>query len=330
MSRCRCRCDSTGRNAAARAGQPEYAWRVKEEGGWRLVSLVAPAPDGAEQAKVQLLLQNAPRATVRWSGVTLNPVDAPPPRPVRVVAVRLKPRGPDPLAQFISTIETQVPEKTDIILLPEGASVVGTGKSYAEVAEPVPGPVTDRLGSVAKRKGAWIVAGVYERQGTAVYNTSVLIDRGGVLKGKYRKVYLPREELEGGITPGSEFPVFDTDFGRVGMMICWDVQYPDPARGLALRGAELILMPIWGGSEVLARARAMENHLFLVSSGYDFPSLVMDPMGETLARTEQDGTVAGATIDLNRRYTDPWLGEMRGRFFRELRGDVTVDPPGRK
>jgi len=55
------------------------------------------------------------------------------------------------------------------------------------------------------------------------------------------------------------------DFGKIGMMICWNVQHADPARGLALRGAEMILMPIWGGSEPLARAREIENHLFVVS-----------------------------------------------------------------
>jgi predicted amidohydrolase len=114
------------------------------------------------------------------------------------------------------------------------------------------------------------------------------------------------------------------------MMICWDVQYADPARALALRGAELVLMPIWGGNEVLARARAIENHIFLASSGYNFPSLIYDPVGETLARTEEDGTVAFATIDLNRRYVDSWLGEMRGRYFKELRGDAVVEPPRRR
>ncbi len=114
------------------------------------------------------------------------------------------------------------------------------------------------------------------------------------------------------------------------MMICWDVQYADPARALALRGAELVLMPIWGGNEVLARARAIENHIFLAASGYGFPSLVYDPLGETLARTEENGTVAFATIDLNRRYMDRWLGEMRERFFKELRGDVPAEPPGRR
>jgi predicted amidohydrolase len=97
------------------------------------------------------------------------------------------------------------------------------------------------------------------------------IDRAGNLIGKYRKVYLPREEIEGGLSPGSDYPVFRTDFGKVGLMICWDVQYADPARALALRGAEMILMPIWGGNQTLGKARAIENRVFLISSGYDYP-----------------------------------------------------------
>lgn len=315
-----------------RAGQPDYAWRVSEQGGRRELALEAPAPDGAVSVKVQLLLANAAAGSVTWSGVRLEPVEAPKARPVRVATVRLRPtRDKEPIGAFTQLVESKVaPGSADVILLPEGASMVGTRKSYIEASEPVPGPVTKRLGELAVSRQAWIVAGVLEREEQAVYNTAVLIDRQGRLAGKYRKVYLPREEYEGGLAPGDDYPVFDTDFGRIGMMICWDVHYTDPARALALRGAELVLMPIWGGNEVLARARAIENHLFLASSGYDFPSLVYDPDGETLTRTEQDGTVALATIDLNRRYADRWLGEMRGRFWKEIRGDVAVEPRGRK
>jgi predicted amidohydrolase len=314
------------RASGERAGQPDYAWRTRSDGDLRIVTIDAPAPPDAASVKAQLLLQNAPRAKVRWSGATFVPIETPAQRKVRVATIRLRPKGADPVARFLELAENKVPEGTDVILFPEGVTVVGTGKEYADVAEAVPGPTTARLGEFARRRHAWVVAGVFERDGSAIYNTAVLIDRNGKYAGKYRKVYLPREEFEGGLTPGSEFPVFETDFGRIAMMICWDVEYADPARGLALRGAELILMPIAGGSEPLARARAIENHVFVVSSGYDFPSAVYDPVGETLARTEQDGTVASVTVDLNRRYVDPWLGDMRGRFFQELRGDVAVDP----
>jgi predicted amidohydrolase len=195
------------------------------------------------------------------------------------------------------------------------------------VAEPLPGPTTAKLGELARRRKAWIVAGLYEREGTAIYNTAVLISREGALAGKYRKVYIPREEIEGGITPGRDYPVFDTDFGRLGMMICWDVQYADPARGLALRGAEIIALPIWGGNEILARARVIENRVFLAASGYSFPTQIMDPNGEVIAAARERGTAAVTTVDLNRRYLEPWLGDMRGRFMRELRVDVPVAAP---
>jgi predicted amidohydrolase len=312
------------------AGRPDYAWRVSGEGEWRTLTHEAPAPQGAVAVQVQIWLQNAPRGVVRYKDISVTPTPAPAARPVRIATVRFHPNGADPVTKFVDLVDAKVAQGTDVILLPEGVTVVGTHKKYADVAESVPGPTTQKLGELARRKQSWIVAGVYEREGKVIYNTAVLIGRDGKFAGKYRKVYIPREELEGGITPGSGYPTFKTDFGTVGMMICWDTQYADPARGLALRGAELVLVPIWGGNETLTRARAIENRLFIASSGYDFPSLVFDPDGETLARSETDGTVALATIDLNRRYTDPWLGDMRARYFRELRGDLPAEPAGRR
>lgn len=309
-------------SAGRRAGQPDYAWRTATVDGGRVVTLDAVAPAAAAAVKVQLLLQNAPNAKVTWSDIRLTPVRAPEARNVKVVAVRLRPKGADPVAAFLQLARAEIKGGADVILLPEGISVVGTGKSYAAVAETVPGPTTERLGALAVEKRAYVVAGLYERDGGAIYNTAVLLDRSGRVTGKYRKVYIPREELEGGITPGSAYPVFQTDFGSVGLMICWDVQYTDPARALARQGAELLLMPIWGGNETLAQARAIENHVYLATSGYDFPSLLFDPLGRTIARTEQDATVATATINLNQRLPDPWLGDMRGRFHRELRLDL--------
>ena len=317
--------------AGKRAGQPDYAWQTTREGDWRHVTLEAPAPANAANVTVQLYLANAPYATVWWRGVSLAPIPAPAPRPVTIAALNFQPAkvtgsSAETLRQFIETIEKTVPPKTDLILLGEGITAVRTGKTYAEVAETIPGPTTENLSEVAKGHQSWIVAGLYEREAATIYNTAVLIDREGRIAGKYRKVYLPREEIEGGLTPGSHYPVFQTDFGKVGLMICWDVQYADPARALALAGAELILLPIAGGSEALGKARAIENHVFLAASGYDYPTTILDPNGETLARAPERGTAAVATIDLSRRYPDPWLGDMRGRFMKELRLDVPVEP----
>lgn len=315
--------------AGKRAGQPAYLTATGlPAGGWQRVTTEAPAPPAATAAAIQLFLQNAAQGTVWWDDVSFEEIPAPAPRPVRVATVFDRPQSTGAreksIEQFAQTIARTVPPGTDLILLPEGATVIGTGKKYEEVAETIPGPTTERLALIARERRAYIAAGIYEREGVAIYNTAILLDRQGRVVGKYRKVYLPREEVEAGLTPGTGYPVFDTDFGRVGLMICWDVQYPDPARELARQGAELILMPIWGGNEDLAKARAIENHVYLISSGYDFPTLVMDPNGEILSRAPAKGTAATATLDLAKRWVDPWLGELRGRFQRELR---TAVPP---
>ncbi len=312
----------------SRVGQPDYAWRSEREGDWRKVTLEAPAPAGTAAVLLQLQLRDSP-GVVYWDDLRLEAIEAPAPRPVTVAALNLRPRHTASAAEsvraWVALAEAAAPA-ADVLLLSEGIPMVGTGRTYVEVAEPVPGPTTATLGELARRRHAWVVAGLYERSGAVVYNSAVLIDRSGALAGTYRKVYLPREEVEGGLTAGSAYPVFATDFGRVGLMICRDTQFADPARALALGGAELLLVPIAGGNDTLVRARAIENRVFLASSGYDFPTQVVDPDGQVLARALTDGTVAVATIDLSRRYLDPWLGDMRGRLFKELRTDLSVLP----
>jgi predicted amidohydrolase len=316
------------RQNGKRAGQPDYVFNVESDGDWRRVTLDAPAPPEASSVKLQLILSYSADGKVWWDDVSLTPIPAPQPRLVRVATVKLTPRNTGSreasVQRFLDVIDHRVSEDADVILLSEGITVVGTGKSYADVAETIPGPTSRALGEMARKKKSYIAAGIYERDGIDIFNTAILVDRKGEVVGKYRKVYLPREEIEGGITPGNDYPVFQTDFGKVGMMICWDIQYADPARGLALNGAELILTPIWGGNEALGKARAIENQVFIATAGYNYPSLIMDRDGDILAHAKDDGTVAMSTIDLNKRYADEWLGDMRGRFMKELRLDVPV------
>ena len=199
------------------------------------------APAAATAAQLELRLRWAPRGRGTFAPATLTETSPPAPRKVRIAAVNHRPRGTasprENLDQFAKFVAEAAAQKADIVCLPEGVTVCGTKHSYVDVAEPVPGPSTEFLGNLAAKHHLYVVAGIYERDGSAVYNTSVLVGRDGKLVGKYRKVCLPREEIDGGITPGSDYPVFDTDFGRVGMMICWDVSYPEVARELSARGA---------------------------------------------------------------------------------------------
>lgn len=314
--------------AGRRAGSPDYVYQASREGEWTRVTADLQAPKDAAAALLQLYLLNAPQATVWWDDISFESIPAPAPRPVTIASINLRPERTssprDSVSQFIAAIEKTAPAKTDVILLPEGITVIGTGKKYVDVAETLPGPTTEMLGQVAKRRSTYIVAGIYERERHTVYNTAVLIDRQGRIAGKYRKVYLPIEEIEAGLTAGSDFPVFRTDFGTVGLMICYDVFFPDPARSLARQGAEVLLMPIWGGNEVLAQARAIDNQVFLAASGYDHPTYIMDPEGTRIAAAPQRGSAAVATVDLAHRWVYPQLGDMKARRMKEWRVDVKV------
>jgi predicted amidohydrolase len=309
-----------------RVGQPDYAYTVEPEGDWKVLTMRVPAPEKATQANLELALGWSPQGTVWWDDITFEEAPAPPDRIVRIGSVSLRPRDTGSkegsVNAFLQALDRVGADKPDIVCLGEGITKVGNDESYITLAEPIPGPTTERLSDKARRYHMYVVAGLFEREGNAVYNTAVLIDRQGVVAGKYRKVYLPREEIEGGLTPGVAYPVFQTDFGKVGIMICWDLQYVDPARALAANGAEIILMPIWGGNYALMKARAIENHIFLVSAGYDVETAVINPDGEALHASKESGVIKTLAVNLNERFLDPWLGDMRARFHKEIRWDV--------
>jgi predicted amidohydrolase len=289
--------------------------------GWTVLSSTYQVPKSATQAQLELHLRWTAHGTAVWRCIGLTETQRPPARKVRLATVNHRPRNSksaqENLDQFAGLIAEAASKKADIVCLPEGITLTGTGKKYVDAAEPIPGPSTDFLGAQARKNHLYVVAGLYERAGPVVYNTSVLLGRTGKLVGKYRKVCLPREEIDGGMTPGAAYPVFDTDFGRIAMMICWDVSYPEVARELAARGAEVILLPIAGGNEVLVRARAIENQLHLVASGYDIPSAIYDRAGEPLAVARKDPEVLVREVDLNARRLWYWIGDWRARIWRE-------------
>lgn len=305
-----------------RVATPDYPLTLdKNLDEWRKVEAVLPVPDGANQATVDLIFRWSERGMVEWRNVMFEACDAPKAREVKLATVNFRPaRRSTPkenLESFAGYVHEAGEQDVDIVCLGEGITVVSTNKKYVDVAEEIPGPTTKYLGELAKKHEMYIVAGIYEQAGETVYNTSVLLGRDGELVGKYRKVCLPREEINGGITPGTEYPVFDLDFGRVGMMICWDVHFPEVARGLAKNGAEVILMPIWGGNELLFPARAIENQVYLVSAGYDAKTGIWDREGTCVSFASENGTLAVTTMDLEERVLFPWLGDFKARIFRE-------------
>ena len=282
------------------------------------------APEEADGVRVSLEAKWLMGGSVTWKVARLVETEAPAPRPVTIATVYYRPRDSTPernIELYCGHIDDAGQMGADIVCLPEGMTVIGTGLDYGQSAQPIPGPATERLGAAAKRNGLWVVACFNEVDGPRLYNTAVLLDRDGRIAGKYRKVHLPREEWRQGITPGDSYPVFDTDFGRIAMQICHDYFFPEAETAFALAGAEIIFAPTWGTTfkdregrvqgENMFRVRARDNGVYMVTSVFDGNSLIVDPLGRVLASSDGEDGVFTAEVDLNSRDPLWWVGDWR-------------------
>ena len=296
---------------------------IAAEAGLRFTDVLV-APKEADGARLSLEVKWPQGGSVLWQRAEMRTTAPPPPRKVKIGTVYLRPRNSTPqrnLRLFCDQVDEAGRLKLDIVCLPEAIAVVGTTKSGPQTAEPIPGPTSEKLAQSARKNHLWLIAGLYERDGEAVYNVGVLLDREGRLVGKYRKIHLPREEWQQGITPGSDYPVFKTDFGTIALQVCYDYFFPEELAILRLKGAEMVFAPTWGTTlkdqdgrvegENTFRVRARDNGVYLVPSVYDGNSMVIDPLGRVLATSDGHEGLFWCEVDLSRREPLPWVGNWR-------------------
>ena len=227
-----------------------------------------------------------------------------------------------------------------------------------DLAEPIPGPSTERLSKLAKQHGVVLVSSLFEKRAAGLYhNTAVVYDADGSIAGKYRKMHIPDDPgfyEKFYFTPGDlGFEPVDTSVGRLGVLVCWDQWYPEGARLMALAGAELLLYPTaigWDPSDsddekdrqrdawILShRGHAVANGLPVLScnrvgheasplgaAGIDFwgHSHVLGLQGEFLAQAGTDPTILYAEVDMLRsehvRRIWPFLRDRRIDAYQDL------------
>lgn len=191
----------------------------------------------------------------------------------------------------------------DMAVLPE-CSFQFVEERAEEAAEAMDGKIVTAIAGKARQIGTYATAAVPMRRDGRVYNSVVIVDRKGEPVGVYDKAFpvMMRDgSLEYGITPGSEFPVFDLDFGRVGVQICWDVAFEEGWQALGDQGAELVVFCTNPAVPVALRGRAWQHEYYIAASTVHPPGVIVDPTGRVLATASRDREVLVTRIDCDYR-----------------------------
>jgi N-carbamoylputrescine amidase len=253
-------------------------------------------------------------------------VDRPSKFKIGLVQMSCSPKVEDNLEKAVSLIREAVYRGAQIVCLQElfrsQYFCQKEDPALFDLAESIPGSTTEALADVARNNQVVIVASIFERRDAGVYhNTAVVLDTDGTLLGTYRKMHIPDDPLyyeKFYFTPGDQgYRTFDTRFGRIGALVCWDQWYPEAARLMALQGAKVLFYPTaigWHPAEkaqygfahydawkTIQRAHAIANGVYVAAAnrvgherlsgqGLEFwgGSFVCDPFGAVLQEASQE------------------------------------------
>lgn len=199
------------------------------------------------------------------------------------------------LGETLDRMEQALSFEPDVVCLPEHFS-------DQRPESLVDGPVTRRLREWAKTHKVYLIFGLIRKEGNHVYNSAVVLGRNGEIVGVYDKVHPTEVEMQNGIMPGDpDVPVFDTEFGRIGIQICFDVNWRETWAQLKHKGARIIFFPSAYPAALDGSALALMNQIFVVTSPASGAASVFDVTGRVLAQSGKYQRWTGTVIPVGKR-----------------------------
>ncbi len=237
------------------------------------------------------------------------------------------------LEQNYRMMEEAVSQECDLMVTTEAINYAGQPEKmdgdYRKLIFNSQQEILDRIGGIAAKGGSRIIAGLYRvDENKNLRNSAIIWDDKGRVQGVYDKVHLAGTEKDY-LEPGDRYQVFDMPFGRVGVCICWDMQFPECARSLTLMRADLVVCPTWGWEAIYGHARAYENGIYTAAAmavpywmdieGLRNPSEAIAPDGRVLLEADrQKGGIFVCEMDIRdcRAYRELRLGDRRPETYR--------------
>jgi predicted amidohydrolase len=207
---------------------------------------------------------------------------------------------------MMDLLDKVLEQKPDLVCLPENFATAGMGNKRApEKAEALHGITVEAASRRAKKHHCYVVCPSYTMRDGKVYNSAIILDREGKVAGVYDKACPVTTspdytDLEGGVTPGSpDIPVFDLDFGRIGIQICFDIGFPENWDSLRKKGAQLVLWPSAYDGGFPLWAYAYLHHYYVMSSVRSGQSRIVDPCGAVLVETQKNTPFVVRDVNLD-------------------------------
>lgn len=206
----------------------------------------------------------------------------------------------------------------DIITIPEVFA------NQPETAQEIPGPISNTFSKYAKEHRCYLICGYYTKRENKIFNSAVLIDRQGSIAGIYDKIYPTEGECDKGVTPGKLTPpVFQTDFGKIGILICFDINWPEAWKSLREQGAEIVFWPSAYPNPHLLSSHARTFGYYVVGNSRINPSYIYDGTGDLISKSGRYEPWAFARLNLEKIFCEidfhvKKIKEIRKKYGRKV------------